>query len=63
MGWAQDRLRETRQQANTAQDNTRAELEKLFPPSRLAKIKKRELKAYAKSLEKKWANWMNRMSQ
>ena len=38
-------------------------LKDLFPPEKIAEIKRRELRRYKLAQEKKWDNWMEKVSQ
>lgn len=52
-------------QGNTSIDNPEInpELLKMFPPERMEKIKRRELRRYKQAQEKKWKNWMESVSK
>jgi hypothetical protein len=41
-------------------DNTLAEV---FPPERIAEIKKRELRRFEEAQDKKWRNWIESVSR
>lgn len=59
--WAQDRLRELREQSSSSEVNP--ELAKQFPPERLAKLKKRELRRFIERQGVKWQRWLESMSR
>ena len=40
-----------------------ADLAKMFPPERIEQIKRRELRRYKAAQDKKWQNWMEKVSR
>lgn len=61
--WAQDELKKVREQSNSSEDGINPELAKLFPPERIKRIQRKELKAYARASEKKWKHYLESMSR
>ncbi len=47
----------------TLEPGVNPKLKELFPQERIAGIKRKELRRYKLAQEKKWANWMERVSQ
>jgi len=61
--WAQNELRKIQERGNTSEANINPGLLKLFPPERIKRLQRKEIKAYAKAQDKKWNNFLKRMSQ
>jgi hypothetical protein len=48
--------------AKLAQEKQSDALSDLFPPERIKRIKRRELNRYKEAQDKKWRNWLKKVS-